>query len=333
MIKNPTLLIIGAGASAEFKLPTGPKLIEKISSRLTLYKKGGGGIYESNRDLFDALLGFAGNDVELRNRLISASVAVAGGVRMSKSIDNFVNTHSKNNEIVIVSKMAIVDCILNAEKESTLFDFVNGKTNSCDSWLEVLCPNTFADCDLEKVDSVFEGLSIIAFNYDRCIEQFLELALVRHFVIELTRARAIVEKIKIIHPYGIIGDLKNVEFGAHQRHNSLDLVKNIRTFTEGVSDRQLIDDMHKVVNQSVNIVFLGFGFLEINMKLFQGNEITRPKSIFGTAYQLSPENKSIAESTAQSIFESKNQLSLLRPMKDVGCRQFLDDFRGEFFGL
>lgn len=65
------------------------------------------------------------------------------------------------------------------------------------------------------VDNVGSNITIICFNYDRCIEMYLEHAIVNAFRdVPADRARQIVARINIIHPYGSLGNLKSIPLAA-----------------------------------------------------------------------------------------------------------------------
>ena len=60
----------------------------------------------------------------------------------------------------------------------------------------------------ENVSQIFDNVSFIVFNYDRCIEHFLLFVLQNAYGISDREAgKILVEKLRIIHPYGVVGDI------------------------------------------------------------------------------------------------------------------------------
>jgi hypothetical protein len=64
----------------------------------------------------------------------------------------------------------------------------------------------------ENAREIFDRVSFIIFNYDRCVEYFLRHALQRLYGISEQEASDIVSELHIIHPYGAVDDA--VAFGS-----------------------------------------------------------------------------------------------------------------------
>jgi hypothetical protein len=77
-----------------------------------------------------------------------------------------------------------------------------------ESWLveffDVLQAEVIAS---ENRKDVFKNLTIINFNYDRRIEQFLLYALRDLFRIDSREAAELMRTLRIYHPYGVVGSL------------------------------------------------------------------------------------------------------------------------------
>lgn len=59
-----------------------------------------------------------------------------------------------------------------------------------------------------ELEDIFRNISFIFFNYDRCIEFYLWIALQDYFNITSQEAAKLVQtKLKIIHPYGSLGPI------------------------------------------------------------------------------------------------------------------------------
>src|SRR5271169_6402519 len=116
MFKKRTLFVLGAGASAELKLPIGGELAKKIASLLTVDPQS-----PQNPD-GERLLGQLYDRYPLpHNGYHRAAQAISEGVAFANSIDDFLDRHSADENIQRVGKAAIVRAILTAERESRLF--------------------------------------------------------------------------------------------------------------------------------------------------------------------------------------------------------------------
>lgn len=217
--------------------------------------------------------------------------------------------------IELASKLAISDIILEAEANSQLakcVDRSSGKTSLQgvrNSWLHQFSAHLFAGNSLDDVDIVFDKCAFICFNYDRCIEFYLELALQNYFLIDANRAQSIVQRLKIYHPYGSLGSpygMKAKRFGTRlmSKDELFDIARNIRTFHEGVQDNALMDGIHTSVANAETIVFLGFGFIEQNVQLLQPPVNNTMKRVFATAYRMSDENAIAARALVSKTLSS-----------------------------
>jgi hypothetical protein len=126
---------------------------------------------------------------------------------------------------------------------------------------------------------MFDHVSFIVFNYDRCIEHFFEHAIASHFLLDLSAASQIVQKnLRIVHPYGDLGPLHgtkaNVNFGEKfepATHAAADgiyaMSQRLLTFTE--SRKAQGAKAKAMISKAQRLVFLGFGFGEQNVELLR----------------------------------------------------------------
>lgn len=134
---------------------------------------------------------------------------------------------------------------------------------------------------VDDPDRLGEGISVICFNYDRCIEFYLAEAISAAYDIAYEDAAEIVQSINIIHPYGTLGELPSkgkevgegiLPFGAPLDHD-IEWMKiaaeNIRTYTEQQHDPKMVNSIHEAVGESGILVFLGFGFNNQNLDLLR----------------------------------------------------------------
>ena len=122
------------------------------------------------------------------------------------------------------------------------------------------------NCSKDDLPERFKHITLIIFNYDRCIEYFIFHALKRSYNIPDEESVNLVKQIKIYHPYGQVGTLPNmgnnglVDFGAMlQPEEILNLASKIKTFTEGIDSKSSkITQIKDNMNEADRLVFVGF---------------------------------------------------------------------------
>ena len=148
----------------------------------------------------------------------------------------------------------------------------------------------------KNLDSIFDRLRVITFNYDRTFEHFLLMGLQQAYHLpEKDAAEIINAKLDIDHVYGQVADLpwagQRTWFCIRSK-GAQDLVhlwNRITTFNEEISDTQLLTKLTNKVSAAERIVFLGCHFHDQNMKLLraalpaEGGEV----SIYATGVQRS----------------------------------------------
>jgi hypothetical protein len=215
MFKEKTALIIGAGAGVDIHMPTGKALIEEIEKRLRFIT------LEGQRGLTSDRLHTAVQRASARHKietqlLFGAATSIANGAHHMGSIDTYIHAHSHDEKIKMVGKMAIIDVILDSELHCDVFidwrkhpyDFKN-EEKVRKSWLAVLM-NSLVQGIIAKgnLDTIFDNIAIINFNYDRCVEQYFHKALQTSFGITAEQAAELITtKLQIHHPYGKLADL------------------------------------------------------------------------------------------------------------------------------
>jgi hypothetical protein len=138
------------------------------------------------------------------------------------------------------------------------------------------------------------------FNYDRCIEHFLHHALQLHFGIGVSDATAVMETLRIFHPYGTVAELpwqnnqEGVPFGHTANRATMKLMgSRIRTYTEQIEDDGVLKTIREEVMLADTLVFLGFSYHPENMKLLNPGKECATTQIFGTAFDISDSNREI----------------------------------------
>ena len=307
MLGRETLFIIGAGAGHDISMPMGEQLARLIADYLNISfesyttKKSGNDLtvealrllanqhsadvnlyHEAGRQIFEGLLGW------------------------SSSIDGYLNRHQDQPLVQQCGKLAIAQVILERE-------------NGCDMAVNPSAPHRLGFRDAAKVrqswfqglwsiletgiirsknlESIFDKLHVITFNYDLTLEHFLLMGLQQAYHLPEKDAAAIINaKLDVDHVYGLVADLpwqdKGHGFAFGRKPDGRDLVhlwNRITTFNEEISDTQLLEKLAKKVSGAERIVFLGCHFHDQNMKLLRaalpakGGEV----SIYATGFQRS----------------------------------------------
>ena len=181
MVIVPTVLVLGAGASAHLGFPTGYGLRKRILERAKdqLEKK----IY-GDLDI---------NDDTLREFIVA--FRDSGQI----SIDRFLESRPRFLE---TGKKMIATALIEDEKPDRLFGHVTDPSTS--NWYEQLfqwmkpdSPEGFGD----------NQLCVITFNYDRSLEQYLIRCLVNSYELTPENAYMQLQRLPIIHVHGSLGDL------------------------------------------------------------------------------------------------------------------------------
>lgn len=227
----------------------------------------------------------------------------ADGLHTKASIDQYLHFHKDSPEVVALGKMGIAAAILKAERQSSLRAIETSMSMIGNTWLMKLFHGMNADTDLNSYEKIFTNVSFICFNYDRCIEVGLFRA-----IRALTGANAhdigevLREHLRIWHPYGTVGSLsfdnvllanpingfpnEPVEF-----REVLEGHARLRTFTEGMNDDQMLEDLRYALWEAQQTVYLGFSFLDQNMEILKA-PTTNPNSyVYASTFAMSPEDK------------------------------------------
>lgn len=299
MLNARTLMVLGAGASFDFGMPLGEGLSMTIARKVDIRFDFPNKQVSGDHDLMHALRAIAQREQCDVNEYRRAGCSIAEGIGHSRSIDSYLATHEDNAYVKTCGKLAIVHSILEAERGSDLWvDQSRSDTRFqkydkvMSSWLsDFMFLLTNGIVRTKNLEQVFDNLAIINFNYDRCLEQFFWYALRALFQInESEAARLVRTKLKILRPYGKVGELpmgeRGIPFGMKVNPAQLEAIAGgIRTFNEQVQDQSLIDALHAEVAACDRVIFLGFHFHKQNTDLLtpKSLSISPPRPIYGTA--------------------------------------------------
>ncbi|KQY48569.1 hypothetical protein [Rhizobium sp. Root483D2] len=310
MFNKKIVFVVGAGGSFELGLPVGETLKGIIAKKLDLPQPGRG--VGSGDDVLRKALVYrakkAGGDINQQmHRHWIAAQAVRSAMPQAISIDNYLHTHASDEDVVTVGKFGIAASILEAEHKSKIYHEHHGRpeidfTHAPDSWHNTFCKILTENVQLDRLDKIFENVTFITFNYDRCIEHYVLWWLIRYMRLSWEDCTELCQKLKIFHPYGKVCGLPwqrtgmpSSEYGWPAEHEILNhAAGQIRTFTERVDDEKMLADMRGAISECEQLVYLGFSFGMMNMELMNVDGGSNRKRIYATALGMSEPNKALS---------------------------------------
>jgi hypothetical protein len=353
-MRNPqTLFIVGAGASEEAGLPIGKRLVDIIAGKLDfevergILREGTGDF-----DIIDALQ----QKTQTRegiNTYLQAAWRVRDGIIFSNSIDSFIDVHRDDEGIQLCGKLAIAKTVLEAERSSKLFiDKPNGEFADLDglknTWFFDFARHLNEGVRKPEIGRIFEKVSFVVFNYDRCFEHFMYQTLRRHYGVSESEAASTMKTLAIFHPYGTIGELPwespgGIPFGFSPNRAAMQfMVSRIKTYTERVEEREILLGIREAVKKADTLVFLGFSYHPENMKLLSPGEGCNTERVFGTAFGISDSNlEVIADQIRQMVGRKLSQTTttafstkVWEPIyvhNNLTCRGLLQEYSRSLF--
>jgi hypothetical protein len=343
MSKN-TVFVIGAGASKEVNLPSGYELKNKIAELLDIrFSPMGRGQEHGDYKIVEAIRLVVQDPNGGRgdiNPYLHEAGHICEALPLAISIDNFIDAHRDNNKIALCGKLAIARSILQAEHDSLLY-FERHRVDSTISfdslektWYLPFFQLLTENCGKNDLKERFQTVTLIIFNYDRCIEHFLYHALQNYYRVSDTEAADLVKNINIFHPYGSIGSLPwnnpsdSMNFGDDPSPvNLLQVAKKIKTFTEGTDPNSSeIIKIRSHMSRANRLVFIGFAFHKLNIQIINPEIIkdastVRPKC-YATTFTISESDKEVIRSQINGIYRAQLNIK----MANLTCEKFFTEF-------
>ena len=344
-MKKKTVVVVGAGASSEYSLPTGDQLKSKISSLLNFKFENGRNLKSGDWVIYEALR-FAAKESnpnrQNTDEYLRASRRIAAAMPLAMSIDNFLDAHGGDDAIELCGKLAVARAILAAEGGSTLKlgsahpRAINFEASQS-TWLNAFFRLITENCRAEDLPERFSNLTLIIFNYDRCVEHYLYHALQIYYGLNGGQASEAISSIGVFHPYGVVGALPwmggaqhSIEFGEEPDSNPLlSIAKGLRTFTEGTdpSSSEVLEIRSRFL-QADSALFLGFAYHRLNLSLIRPRGAKHPKpdavQYFGSAW-------GVSESDCAMIQHDLSELADARPEKihlrnELKCTELINEY-------
>ena len=201
------------------------------------------------------------------------------------SIDEFLNHHSDDAQMLVLGKLLITSCILSAEAvaANTLSDNV--------PWLEYVWFQMSSDMGKGRIEQAFHNVRFLTFNYDRLIElRLLWYAANLEGGMSLDRLKEFALSLPIQHVYGKVGGLGfelkppqvvNVHYGEISEPNAFFREsQSLRVLSEGVENDRLRAAISGELDRAEQIVFAGLSFDRQNVELLQPGTQIGGKELF-----------------------------------------------------
>ena len=324
MSSKKLVLVVGAGASQEARLPTGYELRGRIASILGFKFDDHDRQVLGDRMVREALVltvNKSSGEADELGRYYKAAKLISNSMPLATSIDSFIHMHRQNRELELCGKLAIVRSLLQAEQQSPMMVDQSNSRNTldcsllADTWFIPLFQLLTRDCSLPELPDRLGSVVLVVFNYDRCIEHFLHETLKITYGLSTEEAAKLLSHLRIYHPYGVVGSLPwqgmkpAVPFGGEPNaHSLLELASTIRTFTEGTDPvASEVEDIRKHVANATHLVFLGFAFHELNLALLRphgGSVHPNDVRIIATGHGMSEPNRDATKDELNEVFAS-----------------------------
>lgn len=256
VLNNPTVMVLGAGASKPYGFPLGSELKSQI-------------------------INTSDHMAEERNVDPALVKGFKDALRYGDygTIDYFLERKKKYREL---GAYYIVSVIARGEDHRNLFPQRD------------LYADIFHMLDPEGDSPNILPLSIVTLNYDRSLEHFL-LHNTEYNCADrsVPTAHKKIAQLPIIHAHGSLGDLNTTPYGSVGKTSaSLDQpAKSIKIISDKLEDAPDYQRAQHAIAEAYNILFLGFGYDERTLAaLLAKTDITR-KQVFGTAVGIRNEKK------------------------------------------
>lgn len=255
MIKKRTVFVLGAGASIPYGYPSGSELVDQILGDVG--SAAGSDFYQA--------LEFDRQVLEEFTRALRDS--------STPSIDLFLE---KRQRLLELGKIAIAKCLIQCEDEARLHS-----ANNQDDWYPYVWKHLITGVDFE--DFSRNQVSFVTFNYDRSLEQFLFSRLGSLYGKTSNECARQLSQIEFVHVHGYLSPLPWQGGESPRIYGSqldgqivLEAATNLRIVHEAKSADPLFDRAFGLLEAAEVIIFLGFSYLEDNVRRIGFPRISAP---------------------------------------------------------
>ena len=284
MITEPTVLILGAGASYPYGFPTAKELKGSICNAFSRPETHGCRLLGLNSSFSpDAIF-------EFREAFWRSG---------QPSIDAFLEYR---RDLLPIGKLAIAFCLIPFEDEKNLYQPDLTRGGDWYEYLSIKLTASFEDFGANK-------LSIITFNYDRSLEYYLFTALRNLHNESALECADKLAQIPIIHVYGQLGrqsypQPESVEYAPdNERFTKVrNAAAGITLLHEEASD---LAQACKLLTDASRICFLGFSYHPLNLERLQLKD-SGARQVFGTVRGLIGAEVTQVEAKLHSVLLTAN---------------------------
>jgi hypothetical protein len=275
MIHRPTVLILGAGASAPYGFPTGRELVEQILR-----------LCESPSSPFGQMMRAVGVE-----HMLVARFAKALSATQFDSIDAFLEHQPDFRD---VGKLAIAFALLPCENEQKLLRPDVPRQH----WYRVLFNELVTGAGLDA-----SKLTVITLNYDRSLEHYLFITLQREFQLDEREAARRLYRGNFIHFHGELGFLPINPLAATQPKSVIDYgasltpevlrraAKHVRIVCDFDPSDLFMENVREKLRNAEMVGFIGFAYHDPVMDRLGIYDLTfsvdaGPRRCFGSTFRL-----------------------------------------------
>ncbi len=294
MITKPTVLILGAGASAHCGYPLGGDLVNRLCA------------LRGKPELDNLPQDWTRNDAEKFLTRLSRSDHT--------SIDAFLE---ENLDQAPLGKFLIAREMKKLENIDHLFP------PSDSGWYQDLFNKIFSEGPKFSENKI----GIVTFNYDRSLEAYLHTRL--QYKMSEIEATNILKELPIVHVYGILGEYPTFPYQTQCDVSDLLKISQQIQIVHEIKERDgnfcnpMFERAHQMLESAMNIYFLGFGFHRDNVRRFQ---FFMPESIKGKSLRATIRGLGLVE--YQDLMKDLAEFGFsptLLPLNQRNCNDFFQN--------
>jgi hypothetical protein len=263
MITKPTVLVLGAGASAPYGFPVASELKEQICSAFVKDSTGTRLLHEGSEIPMNVFL-------EFRDAFHKSG---------QSSVDAFLEHRP---QFIEVGKFAIAYCLIPYESEEVLFRITGSRGGD---WYQYVS---------EKLNTSFEKfgenrLAVITFNYDRSLEHYLFTTLRHAHGRNDEECAQMLRKIPIHHVYGQLSRHPYPDQEARPYTADRSKYTNVGYAARGITllhdkAKPELDAARDLLKNAERICFLGFSYHPLNLERPKTAGLVEPQRLWYRAW-------------------------------------------------
>ena len=342
MFRSKTVFILGAGASQDLGLPVGEDLKSDIAEMLDIKFKHpySNELTCGSYEIADAIRVLAkrpdgSNDI---NSYLHAARKLGSALTHGTSIDDTFATHKDDKELEVCGKLGIVKAILDAERRSHIY--FNSRERGAMNFSSLgktgfagLTAGIVENTHRESYQEIFDNISIVNFNYDRCLEHYLYYALKEYYNLDDNQASKLIIDANIFHPYGVVGklpwqepnQLEHIAFGS-ERVSLPKFYNGIKTFNEELGETDEIKKIRELTASAEIIVFLGFAFHRQNLRLLNPGKKSKVRRVYATASGISESDCSVIKDELVGMLQPDVANLRIELSSNLKCGQLFKEY-------